>query len=305
VEFMGAVGFMIVTGAILISFFNNFNKQKVANVDGGAVSAETAENVHKGSPVMDSFGLVLSNHMGTAAIGSFLIAVVVVIRWVLTYLTQKAAEKSNNDCAKYIASCIACLLQCFEDCMRYMVRSAYILTVLEGRWFFSAVCGGMWTIWSNLTLIAIANYISYVILWMCKLCVPLFCTAIGFVMLKSGKFGCTESDLSSSFVLLIPITLVSCVFSFTFMGLLDTSIELIMMTFCKLKEMDEEYPGMLIMKKIPGYVAKLSDGFKEDLKKADESKKEGEMDVTAVDTSSGETTGLISGKEKSSAENQV
>jgi len=297
VEFMSAVGFMIICAAILIAFFNHYNKNQVTDVEGAPVVA-TEKDMHKGSPVYDAFGLILGNHMGTAAIGSFFIAVVVVIRWVLTYLSKKAAEKSKSKIAKYIAACIACILKCFEDCMRYMVRSAYILTVLEGRWFFSAVCGGMWAIWSNLSLIAIANYIAFIILWMCKLCVPLLCTAIAHLMLKSGKFGCTEDDLSSSFVVLIPVAAVSCVFSFTAMGLLDTSIEVVMMTFCKLKDIDDKYPAMMIMKKVPGYVARLTDRFHKDLADGKEAEDKQEMENKAAEGETSEKTGLISGEEK-------
>merc|ERR1712096_150722 len=132
-----------------------------------------------------------------------------------------------------------------------MVRTAYVLTVLEGRWFFSAVCGGLSTIIDNMEQIFVTNYISWAIIWLCKLSVPLGSTFFAHCMIQGGLMGVTQADLSSAFHILVPVFLVSCLFSWTFMGLLDTSIEVCLLAFCKLKDLNEDHPELNVMECVP------------------------------------------------------
>lgn len=236
IEFMGAVGFMIVAGAILVAFFDYKEDEK-----------------EKKWPVYESMKLVLCNHMGTAAIGSFFITLVVIIRWAVAAALEKARQEDTTGYVKYIAACINCCMECIEQCLRYMVNTAYILTVLEGRWFFSAVCGGLSTLLGNAAQVAATNYIAYLVLWLCKLCPPICATALAYLMLESGKVGCDKYDLSSSFNILVPVFLISCVFSFTFIGLLGTSIDVCLIAFLKCESMQAQYPW--IMDTIPPAMA--------------------------------------------------
>lgn len=238
VEFMGAVGFMVICGAILIAFFDPPRVDSSGNERGG-----------KTSPIWDSLYLVLGNHLGTAAIGSFFITLVVLIRAALTYLIEYANDNSENEWIAYIRACFQCICECIETCMRYMVTTAYILTVLEGRWFFSAVCGGLSTLIANMGTVMATNYIAFVILWLCKLAVPLGSTTVAYFMLKSGNFGVTDTDLTSSFNLLVPIFIISCLFSFTFMNLLGISIDVVMIAFLKVEQMDQDHPELKILNK--------------------------------------------------------
>merc|ERR1712159_907959 len=109
VEWMGAVAFMIITGAILIVFFDNDPNQK-----------------EKRWPLWESVKLVLWNHLGTAAIGSFLITVLVIIKWIVYYLMEQAKQQDQTGFMKYIAECVKCCCECIEQCMRYMTNLAYI-----------------------------------------------------------------------------------------------------------------------------------------------------------------------------------
>jgi hypothetical protein len=261
VEFMGAVGFMIIAGAILVDFFQ---------------AGKAAANKPKRWPLMSSAGMVLCNHLGTAAIGSFLITLVVVIRAVVTYLLEEAKQKDQSQVLKYVAACIECCCECIEECMRYMVKTAYILTVLEGRWFFSAVCGGLWTLLSNAGQVFATNYIAYAILWLCKLAVPLGATALGYFLLETGKLGCSKYDLSSTFNVLVPIFLISCIFSFTFLGLLGISIEVVLIAFLKCEEMADAHPEFNVLDLIPENIAEQYSNFKERRQAGEDEKAKGE-----------------------------
>jgi len=263
VEFMGAVGFMIVSGAILVDFFDHGTTK-----DGQAKSSRW--------PLMSSVKLVLGNHLGTAALGSFFITLVVIIRAVITYLLEEAKAKDQSSIMKYVAACIECCCECVEECMRYMVKTAYILTVLEGRWFFSAVCGGLWTLLSNAGQVFATNYIAYFILWLCKLAVPIASTTLAYFMIESGSFGCTKYDFSSTFNVLVPVFIIACIFSFTFLGLLGISIEVVLIAFLKCEEMDAAHPELNIMGKIPPSLGAQYESFKTRRQEGEDAKAQGD-----------------------------
>jgi len=233
VEFMGAVGFMVICGAVLIAFFDHHIcfEDGTESVEEKQIKEDTK---NKRAPLLHSLGLVLWNHLGTAAFGSLLISIVVIVRWTVTAITQYIAQKDGSAVAKFLAACVASCCACFEKCMRYMVRTAYIVTVLDGTWFCGSVCGGMKLVFDNLQQFSMTNYIAWTLIWLCKLAVPAGYTVAAFFMIESGWFGCSEDSLSSTFNVLVPIALVSCVFSFTFMGLLNTSIEVVLVAYCKL-----------------------------------------------------------------------
>merc|ERR1712196_393303 len=127
--------------------------------------------------------------------------------------------------------------------------------------------------------IVATNYIAWAVIWLLKLCVPLTTTFLAHLMVQSGSFGCEQEELHSTFNVLVPVCLIALVFSFTFMGILDTSIEVILVTFCKLKdvqeEIAEEHPGVDVMSYVPKNIAQHFSA----LKKSDaEEKADGEED---------------------------
>ena len=66
-------------------------------------------------------------HLGTAAFGSLIIAIVKTMRAILTYI-QKKAMKSNLKIAVVILSVLKCLLWCVEKCLKFINKQAYIQT---------------------------------------------------------------------------------------------------------------------------------------------------------------------------------
>merc|ERR1711959_759921 len=129
---------MVMASAILISFFDHkeeggpkeaYNKQleekKAAAADTAAADDapkdEAAPEEEEKSdlcttkcdrrwPVIGAFNLCISNHMGTAALGSFFITLVVVERIIVAYFLKKAEDGDKSGTVKYIAACINCIM---------------------------------------------------------------------------------------------------------------------------------------------------------------------------------------------------
>jgi len=68
-------------------------------------------------------------HMGSAAFGSLIIAIIKTIRAVIAYL-QRQAKRSGNKLAMYLLACLQCCMWCLEKFMKFINKHAYILTAI-------------------------------------------------------------------------------------------------------------------------------------------------------------------------------
>eukprot|EP00931_Biecheleriopsis_adriatica_P086224 TRINITY_DN60935_c0_g1_i1.p1 TRINITY_DN60935_c0_g1~~TRINITY_DN60935_c0_g1_i1.p1 ORF type:complete len:712 (+),score=136.69 TRINITY_DN60935_c0_g1_i1:57-2138(+) len=76
-------------------------------------------------------------HLGTFAIGSFLITTLRVIRIVFTWLARQAKE-NGNQCAALIAGCCACCINCVQRYIEFITKNAYIDVALSSTSFLTA-----------------------------------------------------------------------------------------------------------------------------------------------------------------------
>ena len=74
-------------------------------------------------------------HLGTAAFGSLIMAIIKLLRAVLAYVERKA-RKARNRVAIVALRILKCLLWCIEKCIKFINKQAYIQT---GKIFLSAI----------------------------------------------------------------------------------------------------------------------------------------------------------------------
>ena len=87
------------------------------------------------STILSAFYRLLRFHLGTAAFGSLIIAIIQMIRIILKYLEHKVKDWEKKGCSgpllyilKGALSCAQCVLWCFEKCMKFININAYIET---------------------------------------------------------------------------------------------------------------------------------------------------------------------------------
>ena len=87
------------------------------------------------STILSAFYRLLRFHLGTAAFGSLIIAIIQMIRIVLKYLEHKVKDWEKKGCSgpliyvlKAFLKCAQCVLWCFEKCMKFININAYIET---------------------------------------------------------------------------------------------------------------------------------------------------------------------------------
>eukprot|EP00930_Biecheleria_cincta_P098053 TRINITY_DN89740_c0_g1_i1.p1 TRINITY_DN89740_c0_g1~~TRINITY_DN89740_c0_g1_i1.p1 ORF type:complete len:757 (+),score=88.28 TRINITY_DN89740_c0_g1_i1:103-2373(+) len=92
-----------------------------------------------GRPVLFALGRVLRYHLGSIAMGSFLVAACHVPRLALEYATQQLKqETAPNPLAATVVRITGCCLWCFEKCMKYLTDQAFIQISVTGKPFCRA-----------------------------------------------------------------------------------------------------------------------------------------------------------------------
>lgn len=73
-------------------------------------------------------------HLGSAAFGAFIIAVIQLIRYLLKYY-EKQAKAQKNRILVCILKVLQCFIWCFEKCVKFLNKNAYIQIALYGTPF--------------------------------------------------------------------------------------------------------------------------------------------------------------------------
>lgn len=115
------------------------------------------EHAHRGNGLFfQAWASGIWYHVGTAAAGSLIIAIVKTIRYIIAkiqYHAKKNLTGSVKKVAEIVLCCIQCCLYCIEKCMKFINKHAYIITAVKGKRFCAAACDAFWLICRNIRLI--------------------------------------------------------------------------------------------------------------------------------------------------------
>eukprot|EP00930_Biecheleria_cincta_P047272 TRINITY_DN32732_c0_g1_i1.p1 TRINITY_DN32732_c0_g1~~TRINITY_DN32732_c0_g1_i1.p1 ORF type:complete len:942 (-),score=124.05 TRINITY_DN32732_c0_g1_i1:243-3068(-) len=126
-----AMGQCIIAGAVGVWFFT--------------------PNAEKGKrrAIATSVYNVFRYHLGSLAFGSFIIAVIQFIRYCMKYL-EKQAKQQKNKVMVMVFKAIQCCLWCFEKCMKFLNKNAYIQIALMGTNFCTSAKKAFFLILRNI-----------------------------------------------------------------------------------------------------------------------------------------------------------
>ncbi|CAM9134770.1 unnamed protein product [Choristocarpus tenellus] len=213
-NFIGAVGEIVVALASSKWYFTR-NKSSVGS-----------------GTVIGSIKDTLFYHMGTAAFGALIIAIIQMIEAVLSYINKKA-KASQNKVAEAISCCCMCCFWCLEKCMRFINRNAYVQTAIFSTSFCTSAKNAFWLIARNLARVGAVSLLSEFLLVIMTL----------FVMFTTGAltYWIMESNIEDDLYSLVGPTLVVMVISFfiskMFTEVYGTAITAILQCFIADEEM--------------------------------------------------------------------
>jgi len=99
-----------------------------------AVSRDGKRSIE--SPVSSAIGATLRFHLGTAAFGSLVLAVISFIKWFMRYVHKQlhGKEAASGPLRVLLCACMCCI-QCFEKCIKFLNRQVFVQTAIFGTSF--------------------------------------------------------------------------------------------------------------------------------------------------------------------------
>jgi solute carrier family 44 (choline transporter-like protein), member 2/4/5 len=132
-------------------------------------------------PIFRSFFRAIFYHFGSIAFGSLLIAIIKLIRLILSYIDKKVKEAGpNNKCAKFLSTCCLCCFWCLEKFIKFINHNAYIVTGVYGYNFCKAAATAFKIIVSNCLRVAVVDRLTNFLLFLTKLAITAGITVLSF-----------------------------------------------------------------------------------------------------------------------------
>lgn len=184
--------------------------------------------------VVESIGITLWYHSGTAAFGSLLIAIIKMIRAFLAYL-QKKAEEMDSSIAKAVICCFQCCFYCLEKCMKFLNKNAYIQTAIFSTSFCTSAKEAFFLILRNAARIAAITYVSGGVVFVGKLFIMSFSTGLAYYGMDQN----IHEHVYSLYGPVIIIAFISYFIAGMFMSVYDMAIATMLQCFVADEEMFE------------------------------------------------------------------
>ncbi|XP_055956283.1 choline transporter-like protein 1 [Patella vulgata] len=198
---------LVIAGAVSIWYFTR-NKTKL------------------GCPIGRSTCNLIRYHIGSVAFGSFLIALVRFVRFILMIIQKKLKGKTNKF-AEFIMKMLACCLWCFERFLKFINRNAYIMIAIHGDNFCNGARKALVTIVNNALRVIAINTVGDFLLFLSKLgCVAL-------VLIIGNELLPFHPDLTYKYVPLTFGGVIAFAIAHCFMLVYEIVLDTLFMCFCE------------------------------------------------------------------------
>jgi choline transporter-like protein 2/4/5 len=196
-------------------------------------------------------------HMGSAAFGSLLIAIIKTIRAIIMYL-QKKAKDSGNKAAQVVLCCIQCCMWCLEKCMKFINKNAYIQIAIHSYSFCKAAKESFFLILRNAGRLTALSVVSDIVLMLGKLMITFGTTFLAYLIFKG------MDDLNGPVFPTLLTLLLAYAVSLAFLEVFGMAISTILQSFVADEERnppDKRFADGELKKFVPvsGEVAKTLD----------------------------------------------
>eukprot|EP00042_Codosiga_hollandica_P038302 m.310639 g.310639 ORF g.310639 m.310639 type:complete len:659 (+) comp55355_c0_seq1:221-2197(+) len=186
----------------------------------------TRDKAALSSPVSSSIWRLLRYHMGSLIFGSFIIAVVQFVRYIIMRVHALTARKSNA-AIRFILCCCACCLWCLENCLKFLAKNAYIEIAIHGASFCTAARMAFKTLLENVLRVAIINSVGTFVLFLCKLIVVALTVIIAMAWLQS------KDDVHFWSLIVLVIGIFAYFIAELFLGIYKMTIDTIFLCFAE------------------------------------------------------------------------
>ena len=128
-------------------------------------------------PIARAIHMVFRYHLGSLALGAFLVALVQFIRLIVEYIERKTKNANSGPLKALICMC-KCCLWCLECCMKFISRQAYLMMAITGANFCNSAMKMFHFTIRNIAKVGALQGVGGVVMFFGKL----FCVASSVVV---------------------------------------------------------------------------------------------------------------------------
>jgi hypothetical protein len=192
------------------------------------------ERMKETFPLCRAYGRVMQYHFGTMAVGSFILATIRLVRFIMMYLEKRTrAAQRNNKCVKTLFKVVHCMLFLFDRCLKYLARQAYIMVAMYGYNFCKASIMAVMLITSNVLQVAAVNAINRYVMFLGKLVVVVSCVIVGYMWITYSPDFQGENELFAMLPVIAVIGLFGLSVASYVFNIYNVGVETILLCFCQ------------------------------------------------------------------------
>jgi len=182
-----------------------------------------------GMPILSSFIRLVRYHIGSVAFGSFIIALIQLIRIIMAYVERKLKKHiGSSNPINIILKVCQCCLWCFEKCMKFLNRNAYIEVAIYGYNFCKAARKAFSLLASNILRVAAINSVGTFVLFLGKAAVVASTVLIGIQIMQTQEDMVKHQWAPITLAAIFAYMIVDC-----FIGVYGMAIDTIFLCFCE------------------------------------------------------------------------
>jgi choline transporter-like protein 2/4/5 len=186
------------------------------------------------TPALQSFRKMTWFHSGSAAFGSFLVALLQFIRIVVAYMVHQMKKAGkDNIVVKYAACVIQYCLWYLQKIIEWINRNTYIMIAIEGKSFCWSAWEALSLIFNNILTVGAVNIIGDMLLFLGKFSVAAVAGLLAFLMLDSDTYTTGDSKVSSPLLVVIFCVVFGFIIASLFMSVVEMAIDTTLLAFCK------------------------------------------------------------------------
>ncbi|KAJ3447974.1 choline transporter-like (slc family 44) [Anaeramoeba flamelloides] len=181
-----------------------------------------------GNPVLSAFKRTLKYHLGSAALGSFILAVIQFIRFCLEYIDRRSKKLAGESrWIRYLMCMAKYCVRLLESWIKFINRNAYIMIAVYGQSFCKSTKRAFHLISRNIGKLILVNVIGDFLLFLGKIIVAACTMIIALAM-------CMSNDDMTFYVLpAVLCGLLAYLIASAFMGVFEMCIDTILLCFCE------------------------------------------------------------------------
>lgn len=136
----------------------------------------------KKATVMISWKNAIMWHSGSLAFGSLILAIVVWLKWFMTWLANQA-KQTKNKVMEMICKVLAYVLWCFEKCVKFLNKNAYIQVALMGTNFCKSAKNAFFLILRNALRFMVVATLAHLVHFIAMALIIALTALLGYLIL--------------------------------------------------------------------------------------------------------------------------